>query len=468
MELGTQWPLAGRVGELRQLQRLLDSREQWGVVIAGPAGVGKTRLARECLAVAERSGAATAWATATRSAAGLPFGAIATLLPAAATTGEGAAENRTDLLRRAAEALTETARGRPLTLAVDDAHLLDDASAILLYQLATNRTAFVLLTIRAGEPVPDPIAALWKGGLAVRLELRGLPADAVSEVLASVLGGQVDPATVAELTIHSEGNVMFLRELVLGALEDGSLRNDGGVWRHLEALSPSERLVELVEARIGSLTAGERNVLELVSYAEPLGAAELSALGSAEIAGDLERRGLLASWVDGRRLQLRVAHPLYSDVVRARIPAVGLRTVARSLADVVDTTGARRREDALRVATWRLDGGGDANPQVMLQAAATARWRYDFPLAERLASAAVDAGAGFEAALLVAQLASLQGRTREAEEQLGRLAPEAPTEGDRARATLIRLENLTFALGLGTKATRVAEEAESRISDATG
>lgn len=465
MELGTEWPLAGRVGELRQLQRLLEGREQRGAVIAGPAGVGKTRLARECLALAERSGATSAWVTATRSAGKLPFGAIAPLLPAAATSGEGAAENRIDLLRRAAEALAETARGRPLTLVVDDAHLLDDASATLVYQLATNRTAFVLLTIRTGEPMPDPITALWKDGLAVRLELRGLPADAVGEILVSILRGQVDPATVAHLTIHSEGNALFLRELVLGALEDGSLFSDGGVWRHRGTVSPSQRLVELVEARLGNLTAAERNLLELVSYAEPLGAAELSGLGSPDVAEGLERRGLLASWVDGRRLQFRAAHPLYSDVIRARIPAVRVRTIARSLADVLETTGARRREDALRVATWRLDGGGAGDPQVMLHAAATARWRHDFPLAERLALAAVDAGAGFEASLLAAQLASLQGRTPEAEDRLARLTPEATGEAERARVTLVRLENLNFALGRGETALRVAEAAEAAIAD---
>ncbi len=465
MEFASQWPLVGRVGELRQLQRLLGSSEQRGAVIVGPPGVGKTRLARECLALAERSGSATAWVTATRSAAGLPFGAIAPLLPAPPSGDEGPAENRTDLLRRSAAALADAARGRPLTLVVDDAHLLDDASATLVYQLAVNRTAFVLLTVRAGEPAPDPVTALWKDGLAVRLELRGLPADAVAEILATVLDGQVDPATSALFTIHCEGNALFLRELVVGARQDGSLVNDAGIWRHTGALSPSERLVELVETRLGSLSPEERNLLELVSYAEPLGAAELGALSSADVAEVLERRGLMASFVDGRRLQLRAAHPLYSDVVRARIPAIRLRTIARSLADALEVTGTSRREDPLRVATWRLDGGGVADPALMLSAAATARWRYDFALAERLGVAAVAAGAGFGASLLVAHLASLQGRTNEAEEQLARLAPQAATEGERVQATLVRLENLLFALGRAEEALVVADEAEAAITD---
>ena len=48
-----EWPLVGRAGELRRLQRI-DRPHCGGVVIAGASGVGKTRLASEYLAVLER------------------------------------------------------------------------------------------------------------------------------------------------------------------------------------------------------------------------------------------------------------------------------------------------------------------------------------------------------------------------------------------------------------------------------
>ena len=158
--------------------------------------------------------------------------------------------------------------------------------------------------------------------------------------------------------------------------------------------------------------------------------AELASLGDPHVGEHLERQGLLVSRTDGHRLELRLAHPLYGEVLRTRIPALRVRALARSLAEAVEETGARRREDTLRVATWRLDGGG-GRPELMLAAATTARWRYDFPLAERLARAAVDAGAGFERRLLAAQLASLQGRGEEAEQELAALAQR----GDRRRRT---------------------------------
>jgi hypothetical protein len=99
--------------------------------------VGKTRLALECLGRARRAGLATVRATATRSAASIPFGALAGAL----SGGNGQIskfDGWPDLLRRSKETLAERSAGRHLVLFVDDAHLLDDASATLIHQLAAD------------------------------------------------------------------------------------------------------------------------------------------------------------------------------------------------------------------------------------------------------------------------------------------------------------------------------------------
>jgi len=116
------------------------------------------------------------------------------------------------------------------------------------------------------------------------------------------------------------------------------------------------------------------------------------------------------------------------------------------------------------VATWRL-AGGTGDPQLMYDAARLARGRYDFPLAERLAQAAVQAGAGFDAALLVAQLASLQGRGDEAERSLGALAEEADDDRQRGLVACARLDNLVFHMGRIDAGLAMAEAAERHIAD---
>src|ERR1700754_5019895 len=74
------WPLVGRNEELGFVAELLTGRAT-GVVVAGTAGVGKTRFAREVVAEAEARGFATMWSTATDAASSIPFGAMAHLLP---------------------------------------------------------------------------------------------------------------------------------------------------------------------------------------------------------------------------------------------------------------------------------------------------------------------------------------------------------------------------------------------------
>ena len=71
------WSLVGRDDELA---RIAGAGER-GVVISAAAGVGKTRLARAALAVAERRGAMTQWVQSTASARMIPLGAFAGLLP---------------------------------------------------------------------------------------------------------------------------------------------------------------------------------------------------------------------------------------------------------------------------------------------------------------------------------------------------------------------------------------------------
>src|SRR5437870_898861 len=146
------WPLLGRETELAYLTEAL-AGGQAGVVLAGAAGVGKTRLAREALARAEGQGATTTWVVASRAHASIPFGSFAHLLPVSLPR----TTSRLHLLSRIAEELLSRARGGRLVIGIDDAHLLDEASAALTHQLASNSGIFVLATTRTGDPAPDSI-----------------------------------------------------------------------------------------------------------------------------------------------------------------------------------------------------------------------------------------------------------------------------------------------------------------------
>lgn len=461
--VGIDWPLVERESELHDFAALV-IRDRGSLVLAGPAGVGKTRLAAELRKRCERSGLAAVSVIGTSAAASLPFGALAPVLPPFDPEMSGRIDAKADLLRRTAATLVDTAAPRRLVVFVDDAHLLDDASATLVHQLVARRAASVVATLRTGEPAPDPVTALWKDSLAERRDVTGLSAHGIEELLSAVLSGPVDPGAVAELVERSHGNVLFLRELVIGALDSGTLRDDGGIWRLRGALCLSDRLSELVGDRLRALTPDESALLELVAVGEPLGVEELTALGDPVVAERLERKKLLVSQTEGQHLAIRFAHPLYGEVVRKQIPALRRRLLARSLADAAERSAAARGEDLLRVASWRLEGGGGSAEQ-MLAAAIVARWHYDFALAERLVQVAQAGGAGFAADLLAAQLASLQGRGEDAERQLAQLTERVVDDAQRGSVAISRIDNLAFYLGRIAEGIKVAEEAEASLTD---
>jgi hypothetical protein len=103
------WLLTGRDEELRRVAAAIRPGAA-GIVVAGPVGVGKTRLAREALAVSGGHAATVVWAQGNTAARPFPLGAFAGLLEV--PVGDPA--------ETIGRALGELAR--PLVLAVDDAH----------------------------------------------------------------------------------------------------------------------------------------------------------------------------------------------------------------------------------------------------------------------------------------------------------------------------------------------------------
>jgi DNA-binding CsgD family transcriptional regulator len=453
--------VVGRHKELAQLTAALVA--QRGAVITGPAGMGKTTLAVGGMELAQKRGMSVARTTATRASRRLPFGAFASLLPPDPGGDPLSRQDRGELLRRYIRAVVEGTGRRPLVVFVDDAHLLDDWSATLVHQLALTRAATVLATVRSGEAGPDPVVALWKDGPAERIELGALDDTAIEELLSTALRGPVDAASVRHLVDRCRGSPMFLRELVTGAIETGALVDEGGIWRLRGALRPTARLVELVALRLGDLPRPERAVLELLTLGEPLGQTTLAQLSDPAAVDAVETKGLITSRVDGRRVQVWLAHPVYGDVVRVGISALRERALARSRAEVIEATIGRRREDTLLVASWRLVGGG-GSAELLVSGAIAARGRHDHTLAEQLARAAMDKGASFEARFVAAEAAHAQGRPDQAERELAALAQDAANDAERARIALLRFDNRYF-LQLRATDLRLVDDALDAITD---
>ncbi|WP_124712532.1 AAA family ATPase [Mycolicibacterium nivoides] len=345
--MAVDWVIAPRDRVLDGLEAGL--HERCGAALLGPAGVGKTSVARTAAEHLASDFRRVVRITGTESAAAIPFAAVAHLIdiPSAGRTA--------DVLRAAREAL-----GSELLLVVDDAHLLDRLSAALVYQLAVSGAAKLIVTAAAAQ-APDDVAALWGDGLVSRVEMSppghddARLADQVATFLADLPDGAV--AVLRQLAVHDPLSLADLtaltsNEAVQEAQRSGVVRVEEPVARCVHPLfltamratigGPGMRrlrstLVERLSAAPRPSVVDRLRVAVLALDSDaPLPADELvDAAGEALRLGDLElsERLARAATASGGEFQglLTLAYALAwqgrgreADAVLAQIDPAGL------------------------------------------------------------------------------------------------------------------------------------------------
>lgn len=449
-----------------ELQAVLDAFEQGhsrGVLLSAPIGTGKSRLATEALSELQAGGHPTLSIRASVVSHRIPLGALSGALDLG-TTDPAPTPTAVELAERCVAKLIEMAGRRRLVLLVDDAHLLDDMSLLVVERLAASEHAFLILTARTGEGEFETLAEMGARGHFQVIPLGPFTRDEVAVLIERSLGGAADAGLVSKLFEHSEGNPLCVLELLRGTLESDQLSNHGGLWRLTGPLNASQRVREIVESRLRGLGTAELALLEFLAFVDRLDRPAVEHFATLDTLLALEARGLVTSTLQQRQLSATLAHPLYGDVIRANMSGLKTQVATEALADYLEDQPDLSDSQCLQLAALRLICGGDSG-SLMMRAAEVALQRHDLNLALECAHAAVEADGTIAPRLLRARALSLRGEFEEADRELTGCLDLASTDEQLVEAAVLRLDFLTFYQGQVADALAFASEVEARISD---
>jgi hypothetical protein len=391
---GPQWGFVGRDRELARLREALAAAragERRVVLLAGEAGIGKTRLAAEAAAAAHAGGAVVLYGRAdeglgipyqpiaealgqlvphltdeTLAAAGGEVAELARLVPALAERLEkGAAASsggQPYLLFSATGALFAAVSTRaPVVLVLDDLHWADPPTLVLLRHLLVAPGSLALLVIATYRPgdlaqngeLASAEAALRRDGRVSRLDLVGLADSDVLAVVEAASGGELEEgarAFASALQRDTDGNPLFVTEVLR------SLGDEVDIRRAADSAGPAElpvpgTLRDLLAARVAGIGADAREALEAAAVSgrefdlevlrEVVGAGDaqlVAALDAAEGAS-------LVSPVPGTPGRFAFAHPLIATTLYEQQGAAKRGLLHRQVAEALERLAGDRPEE---------------------------------------------------------------------------------------------------------------------------
>jgi DNA-binding winged helix-turn-helix (wHTH) protein len=317
------------------------------VWITGEAGIGKTRTAEDLARRAIARKARVHVARAHEEGAARPFGLFSQVARMLAAGDASAAATRSlegvaplldgELLGPALEAtafeafgrfLTETSRGAPLVLVLDDLHRADEASLRLLRFLVREVRGGGLLfvgafrdTAHAGDARARALGALLRENAGAAVQLRALTRDEVARFVEVATGVAPSVELSRDLLQRSGGNPLYLHQLLKSEPIERAL-NDAAI-KVASSMELEQGIIESICLHLDDVSPGARDLLTLAAV---LGR-EIETVKLA-VVGDLGHDLLLDRLDEALRARLlvrsapggyRFAHAIVRDVLYKRL-----------------------------------------------------------------------------------------------------------------------------------------------------
>ncbi len=360
-------PFVGRDAESAALDAALANA--WSgrgrlFLVAGAPGIGKSRLAAELTDRARDSGAQVGWgrcweaggapaywpwaevlttlvdrlgADDLRARLGRSADDLGQIVPALAVAAPDAHLGPDTARFRLYDAVLRLCRqstvDSPMVAVLDDIHIADPSSLLLLQFLAGHLDEMGLLVVATyrdvdmvGDGFLDLLAQLLRERNTTRLRLGGLDAAGVALVIGGATGSDPSPRLVASVRELTDGNPLYAGEVARLLAAEG----------HLDDAAESDRLQiprdvrQTVLRRLGQLSDSCQHVLELASVLGrdfPLDVLHALAGDEVDVAAALDEAASVAVIVDspGRAGHLRFGHAVMSEALYQEIPSLRRR-----------------------------------------------------------------------------------------------------------------------------------------------
>ncbi|MEM3396433.1 MAG: tetratricopeptide repeat protein [Thermoplasmata archaeon] len=184
------------------------------------------------------------------------------------------ADKKAGIFENVLRGIKRMAMKKPVLILIDDLHWADSSSLSLLSYIGrdiASEKVGVLCAIRTDEipttsVLPGMINTMRSENLIEVLTLAPLDREGVAALIECVLGGHVDESFKEKVYSETEGNPLFVIELLKYLTDKQLLRQEGGLWTYdREEIKIPERIYEIIREKITRLSDEEFEVLETAS-----------------------------------------------------------------------------------------------------------------------------------------------------------------------------------------------------------